>query len=192
MNIIEKNVPKSVTAIINLLVLTLFIPILLYAVYQTVILVSQANEGKINIIVNAKIINNASVNKITIPQNKNNSVSNNKIVSLMNELTGVSLGTNGETDMIKVYAAKNENTFKVLAMNIALQGKSAKIVPLTIEGLTPGKYSMQLKYVLETGCAVNDPPADKPPRTINISGNIISTSTCLISGNSVLWKLTKL
>jgi hypothetical protein len=191
MNIIERNVPNSVIGIINLLIMTIFIPILLYAVYQTVIIVNHANETEANITVNT-INYDKSFDKTSLPEINHVSKSKNRIISMLNELTGIHLTVKGETDSIFAHAVLNKNTILVFVMNSALPEKRVKIVPLTIENLTPGKYNMQVNYALETGCAINDPPINNPPRILNITDNKISINTCLSSGNAVLWKITKL
>jgi hypothetical protein len=189
---IEKNVSKSIMAMLNLLVMAVFIPIMLYAVYQTFTLMGYADEPKINISVNAIPVKDAK----PAPANNNVKItsngSKNRIIAMMNEISGIRLESQGETDSVRVFAVINGNSYKILITNSNLPGKSALVIPVTLNNLTPGKFQSRVIYAVESSCSINDPPISSPPKTISIFGTAIDTNVCLTSGNAVMWQVSKI
>jgi hypothetical protein len=193
MSFIEKDVPVKYTAFINLFILAIFIPFLLYAVYQSVILFSRASGKPANIIVEANNPVPPTNNRLQ-PREKSKTGTPPKtsIFTLINGLSGTRLNVSGEGTWVNAIASKDGSKYSILIFNLDDIGKHTESVPVTVNGLLSGTYNSRLTYLMQTGCALNDPPSDKPPREKILTGQTISTVICITPQNAALWELDKL
>lgn len=180
MSTLEKNVPYSFISIIGALFLLLFIPILLYAVYQTAILATHAKNIKANILVHAdqpgpSFLPNKAPSQTVSPQS---------IISLMNSLSGYPLPLQGNGTWVWAIAVKNSDTITVLVYNAHMTNTYSEVIPVTVTGLTGTEYISDISFMKQEGCSINSTPQNTQPQQESLT-----THLCLKGGNAALWKI---
>jgi hypothetical protein len=119
---------------------------------------------------------------ITHPSSKANPKPRFAAIQLLNNLSGQRLATTGEGSWVTSLSTQDGSVTRILLVNYDPRNAHAETVPLTIAGITPGRYQL----------ASTSYPSSQPPSktTITVSTFRYSTKIYLDVNSAVLLELS--
>ncbi|MGB9911685.1 MAG: GH39 family glycosyl hydrolase [Microgenomates group bacterium] len=103
-------------------------------------------------------------------------------LEMLNKMTGIKIKLEGEGSWVTGFASKEENTLKIILVNLDKNNQHFENVPLTINNLENGNYSYQETFLR----GINN------RFIISITNGIFQRQIPLTSNNIVLLQLTKI
>jgi hypothetical protein len=186
---VEQEVPRKLMSVIGFFFLLLFVPILLYGVYQSASIYTRASETIEKIIVHAaNPVANARPTSIPDPVN----TPSDTVFGMMHRVRGDQLDVTGTGTDIRAIAAKDGDVYRTLIYSVKTDPESSQTFPVTLQGLENGQYTSSVRFVTQADCARDDPPEGKPPHPVQIDTTETSILLCLPSHNAALWELRRL
>lgn len=112
------------------------------------------------------------------------------VYNYLNQIQGDILQLTGEGTWVTGYAAKNNDTIRLLLVNFDQQNTNhLESVPVKITGLRLGRYLSKLTYLFHGSCAIDNPPSGKPAIQMESTDGSLLNTICLPTQNMAIWEI---